>query len=82
VVAPSPTCFVTALYDYEAKRPVELSFRAGERLWLPSDRADRERDKASGWWFVTNDECQSGYVPSNYTDMNVQSINGESTEGL
>lgn len=47
-----------ALYDYNASGNQELSIKKNEKLVIIDD--------SQTWWKVTNEQKQSGYVPSNY----------------
>ena len=50
-----------ALYDYTATAATELSFYAGDTLYIS------EQDN-SGWWYAMKDE-KWGYVPNNYGNL-------------
>lgn len=50
---------VTALYDYAANRPDELSFKRNDALEVV-DKSD------ANWWKCTSTAGQTGMVPSNY----------------
>ena len=52
---------VKALYDYTAEADSELSIREGETLVITEKHA-------SGWWFATNINGQSGFVPENFVE--------------
>lgn len=51
----------TALYDYDATKSTQLSFREGDILQVLDD--------TSAWWKCKNTQGQKGVVPSNYLEM-------------
>ncbi|GFT93326.1 peroxisomal membrane protein PEX13 [Nephila pilipes] len=54
---------VTAEYDFTATQPHELSFRAGEKLFIAPKSVQKH---PRGWFFACNDREQTGIIPSNY----------------
>lgn len=53
---------IAGKFDYAATCDNELSFAADEMLTIT------EQDD-SGWWYATNSQGQSGFVPSNYLNV-------------
>ncbi|KAL7714367.1 Variant sh3 domain containing protein [Entamoeba marina] len=53
---------VRALYDYTADAESELTMYENETLII-TEKHD------SGWWFATNSQGQSGFVPENYVEI-------------
>ncbi|KAL7719737.1 Variant sh3 domain containing protein [Entamoeba marina] len=56
------TVNVRALYDYNADAESELSIYENETLIITEKHS-------SGWWFATNSQGQSGFVPENYVEI-------------
>lgn len=52
-----PASFMTAMFDFSARNPRELSVSKGEQLQL--------LDMSKQWWKVKNERGQIGYVPNN-----------------
>ncbi|EKE37918.1 hypothetical protein ENUP19_0266G0008 [Entamoeba nuttalli] len=53
---------VKALYDYTAEAESELTITEGETLVITEKHS-------SGWWFATNSQGQSGFVPENFVEV-------------
>jgi len=51
------------LYDFVAENPDDLSFSAGDTLYI-LDRSD-----PSGWWRGQDINGNQGYFPMNFVDL-------------
>eukprot|EP01113_Clastostelium_recurvatum_P041526 TRINITY_DN660_c0_g1_i1.p1 TRINITY_DN660_c0_g1~~TRINITY_DN660_c0_g1_i1.p1 ORF type:complete len:338 (+),score=53.35 TRINITY_DN660_c0_g1_i1:106-1119(+) len=57
--APAPKLRVQALFDYDSDDDIELSFSAGETLFVLVQ-------EESGWWLAQNQHGDQGLIPSAY----------------
>lgn len=51
----------TAAYDFSATQPNELSFHAGEKLYIAPKCTQNK-----GWMYACNERKETGLIPSNY----------------
>ncbi|KAG8285687.1 hypothetical protein J6590_075421 [Homalodisca vitripennis] len=58
---------VRALYNYSAQRPDELTFKAGEVLYVFDQTTDKD-------WWKARCGTKTGVIPSNYVECQTESV--------
>ncbi|SPC65860.1 related to BOI1 - BEM1 protein-binding protein [Ustilago sp. UG-2017b] len=56
---------VWALHDFEAENPDEVSFKAGECIFV----VEKDDEFGDGWWQGTNESGHTGLFPFTYTTL-------------
>ncbi|XP_046681911.1 osteoclast-stimulating factor 1-like [Homalodisca vitripennis] len=64
---PGQVKVVRALYNYSAQRPDELTFKAGEVLYVFDQTTDKD-------WWKARCGTKTGVIPSNYVECQTESV--------
>jgi peroxin-13 len=61
-----PVCVANAMYDFTAVSNEELSFKAGQKIWLAPQSL---QSKNAPGWLIATDNRNVGLIPANYVNI-------------
>ncbi|KAH0535526.1 peroxisomal membrane protein PEX13 isoform X1 [Cotesia glomerata] len=64
-----PVYWATAMYDFNAGSPEEISLKAGQKVWLAPQSL---QPKNMPGWSRATDKTRVGFIPSNYINVGAQ----------